>query len=387
MTPLRRTLFLSALLLLWLVKVGLFALPCLARSFTRASLDTSFSWQSTGPSIQKYIPGTAAGDPGRDSLSSTLILEREFQGKGLSEQWSLDGLLALRADMLDAAPALDDDLRIDPYRYWFRLSRPGFELRGGLQKITFGHCLVFRPLALFDDISFLDYTRKTSGQRGLRLRIFPRAGTEIQAWALHNRMDSASPHSGFRINQVFDGGEVGFTFHKRQGPADLMLNQFPEKILGFDFFLDIGPGLWGEYACHKDTPIGDYNLACLGMDYTFPSIGNGLHAGLEYLIASPGQGLDSRLSALALFWDIPLLDDTTHTGMVFHDRSLHTWGLDLRLRRDLSDNLVLEYGLSFLDTGTPLFQPIIPFSWPGSLSLFIADSQVSMLSLRAVLSF
>ncbi|PKK89062.1 MAG: hypothetical protein CVV64_16065 [Candidatus Wallbacteria bacterium HGW-Wallbacteria-1] len=392
------TAFINVFTAFFILESAFLSLPCLGydKSPFKGSLDLNASWQVMGPSIQKIIPDAGSGKPGRDSLSSTLLLEWESGEKAVLGNWNFDTYMAVRTDMLDSAPVSDDDFRINPYRYWFRLSREGAEIRAGLQKMTFGHCLIFRPLALFDNLNFTDFTRKTDGRRAFRVRLYPVSGTEIQLWMIHNRQDRGNPHPGFRLNRVFPKGEFGLTYHRWNGPEDPLLDQFPEEILAFDFFLDVKIGLWGEYALHRNTPYGDYNLSCIGIDYTFANIGYGLHTGFEYLMGSWGSGLNPTERVLSVFWDIPLTDELTHSGLAFRDQATGTIGTDLRIRRNVTDTFSLEYGLSWTRTSSDaaslitgsLSSPIpFPFAGPGQVAIIIPDDNIMTLTIRGVMSF
>ena len=66
----------------------------------------------------------------------------------------------------------DDTATLDPYRLWARFASPQYEIRGGLQKISFGSATLLRPLMWFDTIDPRDPLQLTDGVYGLLGRYF-----------------------------------------------------------------------------------------------------------------------------------------------------------------------------------------------------------------------
>ena len=63
-----------------------------------------------------------------------------------------------------------NNFEFNPYRFWLRRSTDKLEMRLGLQKITFGHARLFRPLMWFDKLDPRDPLQLTEGVWGLRVR-------------------------------------------------------------------------------------------------------------------------------------------------------------------------------------------------------------------------
>jgi hypothetical protein len=71
------------------------------------------------------------------------------------------------------------------YRAWVRLSTDRFEARVGLQKLTFGSAMMFRPLMWFDRIDPRDPLQLTEGVYGLLLRYTYQNNANFWLWGLY----------------------------------------------------------------------------------------------------------------------------------------------------------------------------------------------------------
>ncbi len=240
------------------------------------------------------------------------------------------------------------DGRLKPYRAWARYAWDQAELRLGLQKISFGSAVMFRPLMWFDRIDPRDPLQMTDGVWGLMGRYYWLNNANLWLWTLWPSSSPKSwewapsaskiPEIGGRFQHPLPGGEFGLTTHWRMAdPQDNTLavnhkKEYPEYRLGLDAKWDAVAGLWLESSwTHAAAPLGvlrNQVLLTLGVDYTF-SLGNGLHVVNENLIASmfdTKASLQQSLvfSGISLSYPLSLLDQVQ--TMVFHDwKSQHSY--------------------------------------------------------------
>lgn len=222
---------------------------------------------------------------------------------------------------------------IRPYRGWIRYSNKQFEVRVGLQKISFGAASILRPLMWFDQIDPRDPLRLTTGVWGALGRYYFLNNANIWLWTLYGNenirgwervgTNKRKPEFGGRFQAPMPKGEVGLSYHYRTadsrnlGIDSLAFKEIPENRLGFDGKWDIGIGLWVEGSwTHKSKNVGvltNQTLINLGMDYTF-GLGNGLNMMAEQLFIAHDEKAfafkkPNHLSALTLSYPLSMFDN------------------------------------------------------------------------------
>lgn len=292
---------------------------------------------------------------------------------------------------------------IRPYRAWIRLAGNQFEIRAGLQKITFGQAQLLRTLSWFDTMDPRDPLGLTTGVFAERFRYYiPRTNANVWLWAIQENLSTSSfylpmDHEGLKLSQQYGGrleipmtgGEIGISFNYKTVRADTVnvsdlspgvaitiIDPLANRYqYGLDGKWDGDIGIWFEGA--YITEGVDFSLMVadaymrtemlmitLGMDYTI-GIGNGLLLMAEYMHDlvhveyDLGTGADHEVSTLnfiALMLNYPMgifdsiglmgfmdLDNTTLYGYVFWQRQ---W-----------DNLTLRLSgaLTNFDAGVELF--------------------------------
>ena len=242
----------------------------------------------------------------------------------------------------------DSDYAIDLYRFWGRFSGSQYELRGGLQKISFGSATVFRPLMWFDQIDVRDPLRITDGVYAMLFRYYFLSNVNIWLWGLYGNYevkgwenyptDSGDVEYGSRVQIPVFSGEYGVSFHHRDvSLGDLYLDVIPENRIGMDGKWDIGVGVWLEgVMVHMDMSSVPENYVqqipqlqfeyqrylTVGLDYTF-NIGNGIYALAEHLLTdlsdeALGSAQERRhLSAVSLRYSVGNLDELS--AIVYYD--------------------------------------------------------------------
>jgi hypothetical protein len=202
---------------------------------------------------------------------------------------------------------------VEPYRLWLRLSSERFELRAGLQKISFGSASLLRPLMWFDRMDPRDPLQMTNGVYSVLGRYYFQNNVNAWLWVLWGNdktkgwdlVPSAAkiPELGGRIQFPIPKGELGISYHHRTAdltgimdPAMLTgISNYPEDRIGFDEKWDLGIGLWIESSIVHSTLDTAYfqpwtKLLTLGLDYTF-SLGNGLYLASEFFDYNTGNKL------------------------------------------------------------------------------------------------
>ncbi len=235
--------------------------------------------------------------------------------------------------------------KIKPYRAWLRLASDEFELRAGLQRISFGSATLFRSLMWFDKIDPRDPLQLTDGVYSLLARYYFLNNANIWLWGLYGNDDPkgwelvpTAKHTveyGGRVQTPLLTGEAGFSYHRRQAdfsglppPAHASA---PEDRYALDGKWDIGIGAWFEAVlvhAQTDYPGMAYQRQLtLGADYTF-DVGNGLTALTEYFRiddpASPlGAAAGHEFSGLSLNYPLGLLDRVS--GILYRDWTAAEW--------------------------------------------------------------
>ena len=224
--------------------------------------------------------------------------------------------------------------KAEPYRLWVRYFSDQFESRLGLQKISFGPAIFFRPLMWFDTLDPRDPLQLTHGVYALLFRYYFLNNANAWLWGLYGNerlkgWDSFTSAEktiefGGRVQYPFLSGEVGLSYHQRRfeyqsfNPMYLILNSktAPEQRFGLDAKWDWTVGLWIEssftHQVTSEIPYSWQRGVTIGCDYTF-DLGNGLTVISEYFTLAAGDkifyGSDKiRFSALAGNYPFGLLD-------------------------------------------------------------------------------
>jgi hypothetical protein len=158
-----------------------------------------------------------------------------------------------------ARVANDDDVGL--YRAWVRIGSPRFEVRAGLQKITFGSGAVFRPLMWFEQVDPRDPLQITEGVPAVLARYYAPGNANVWAWVLRDddepagwsvvESDDRTPEFGGRGQLPLPRGEVGVSYHHRRLDLSRWLapgfqsagDTAPEDRVGVDGKWDLGAGL------------------------------------------------------------------------------------------------------------------------------------------------
>jgi len=225
------------------------------------------------------------------------------------------------------------DGAIKPYRLWARYSSEQFELRLGLQKISFGSASILRPLMWFDQIDPRDPLNLTDGVWGLLGRYYFLNNTNIWFWGLYGNsgkrgfeivpVNKRIPEFGGRIQVPVPLGEAAFSYHYRTADnrgiiifGEQMYEKIPEDRFGFDAKWDLITGVWLEGSwTRKRKNVGSFTnqeIVNAGIDYTFV-LGSGLYAAYEHLLlsydAKPFRFAEATsFSLLTVSYNISLFD-------------------------------------------------------------------------------
>ncbi|MDZ7385704.1 MAG: hypothetical protein ONB07_06225 [candidate division KSB1 bacterium] len=247
-------------------------------------------------------------------------------GVETGQRWMVDGELAVNSFVrLYWPPA--GEFRARLYRAWLRLSRPQWELRAGLQNITFGSAAILRPLMWFERVDPRDPLRLVDGVVGVLGRYYSLRNATFWGWVLYGDQEARgwdvlpsakSPEVGGRLQLAVPRGEVALSGHYRNVKAERGLTTFPtdtegpECRVGLDAKWDVRIGLWAEgTVVRRDIPdrlLRQQYMGALGCDYTFP-LGNGLHLLGETLWMSFGNSARSRtLSATTIGYPLSIVD-------------------------------------------------------------------------------
>jgi len=257
----------------------------------------------------------------------------------------------------DGWDRVEKDSEADSYRLWVRFASSQYEVRAGLQKISFGSATLLRPLMWFDSIDPRDPLQLTDGVYGLLGRYYFLNNANIWVWGLYGNDDLKGWETipsyereiefGGRVQMPVPAGEMGLSYHQRrvnpkgsgfgaQYPAQ---GKFPEQRFGLDGKWDIGVGLWLEGTVTRqdlDVPVPRYQkLLTVGTDYTF-DIGNGPHLLLEQFVWVEtknlfGSGDSQSISALLADYPLSFLD--TVSAIIYYDWEIDNWSGFLTWRR------------------------------------------------------
>ena len=220
------------------------------------------------------------------------------------------------------------NIELKPYRMWIRYSSTRFELRAGLQKISFGSASILRPLMWFDKMDFRDPLQITDGVYGALGRYYFQNNVTIWLWTLYGNKDTkgwevaptqkSKAEYGGRFQMPVFTGEMALSYHYRKADFSSFYILIPtvsdpffrQDMLGVDAKWDVGPGIWFEYTWKRNDETNtlfakNEHYLNLGMDYTF-SLGNGLNATTEFFRY---EGIDvNNFSVLALTYPFGLMN-------------------------------------------------------------------------------
>lgn len=280
------------------------------------------------------------GDPSEGMAGLRYIPEISTY-RQLSETWELGAEAALNLYGREAwGMAETDEWEGGLYRLWIRLASPQLEIRGGLQKISFGSAAILRPLMWFDSLDPRDPLGLTRGIYGLLARYTFLDNSNFWLWGLYGndrlRGWQTLPSKdddfefGGRCQFPLMTGELALSYHHREvapGSEYPGGQPFTEESFGLDGKWDAGIGIWFEGSLtHRKWDIAQpayLSLLTVGADTTL-DVGNGLHILAEHLFIREADGaFDSGESAAysALAADYPLnLFDSLHVILTYdHD--------------------------------------------------------------------
>ncbi len=293
---------------------------------------------------------------------------------------------------------------ISPYRAWLRFAGNQFEVRVGLQKITFGKAMLLRTENWFDTMDPRDPLGLTQGVWAERIRYYiPGTNANIWLWSIQENLDNSSfiiplesdvftlvNHFGGRLEMPMLMGEIGLSFNTKASAADTASitgfivpgTEIPVYTLnsrqyqaGIDGKWDKDIGFWFEAAYINDRSdftfmapnsyiLTEMAMLTLGIDYTL-GIGNGLTIICEYMgdvirsevnLGSGKTASVTTLNILGLMLSYPMgiFDSMGLMGIVDLDSgSLYSY---LYWRRQY-DNLTLQLSgaLTNFDADVSLF--------------------------------
>jgi hypothetical protein len=239
--------------------------------------------------LLRYLPEVSAGF----ALSPAARLDFNISGN----LWTSHSSLA------DNGWASDEGA--EPYRAWVRVSAPRFEVRAGLQKISFGSATIFRPLMWFDKVDPRDPLQLTEGVWGLLGRFYlPNniaawgwvlsAEEGTKGWELIPSLDGTA-EAGGRVQTPLGPGEIAATYHHRRFdvaafgafPPGAFPQSGSEDRFALDGKWDLEVGIWVEAAFTRQDSeaLREHwtHALSLGADYTF-NLGNGLSVLAEYIV-------------------------------------------------------------------------------------------------------
>jgi hypothetical protein len=269
---------------------------------------------------------------------------------------------------------------IQPYRVSFRLYSEQWEIRTGLQKISFGSATLLRPLMWFDATDPRDPLKVTQGVYGTLARYYFLNNVNIWAWGLWgNRVKRGwdltstsinAPEFGGRLQLPLLSGEAGLSYHHRKA-ENLNISQalstdtlgfHSENKIGIDGKWTLVAGLWFEYvfkynSFKTSSLFTREHYLTLGADYTF-GIGNGINLLIEHLIykgPESGSSPNTTLNITASSLSYPLGLMNRISAMVYRSWSTKSWHSVLNLQRQY-DNLSI-YAMVFMNPDSSYLFP------------------------------
>jgi hypothetical protein len=242
-----------------------------------------------------------------------------------------------------ALKSLEDGSALKPYRTWIRYASRQWEVRLGLQKISFGPAMLIRPLMWFDHIDPRDPLKITSGVYAALFRYYFLNNANIWIWGLYGNANTKGwefletekdkPEIGGRFQYPLGMGELAVSYHYRrfvfpQESVQIfnsMKLDAPEHRFAIDGKWDYEIGFWFEacsqYQKNDFIPLPHQTFLTYGIDYTF-DVGNGLNVlGENFLFTVSeqqfGSGPTTKLTSLLLNYPVGLLDQVR--TIIFYD--------------------------------------------------------------------
>lgn len=250
---------------------------------------------------------------------------------------------------------------LKPYRVWGRMASERFEIRFGLQKISFGSSTMLRPLRWFDQMDPRDPLQLTDGVNALLARYFFQNNANIWLWGILPgkavkgwemlTSDRKRPEFGGRIQVPAGKGEVAISGNFRYIGIDqsggylpvVLVKPIPEYRMALDGKWDIGPGIWFEgtytYANLPEPSWSHIRMLTLGADYTF-GLGNGLTCLAEQFVYQTGRApleASSTLNFSAASVTYPVSLTHSLSAMLFYNWTANNWYRFLNWRISLSN--------------------------------------------------
>jgi len=221
---------------------------------------------------------------------------------------------------------LDTNNKNENYRLWIRYTKPKYDIRFGLQKISFGTASLLRPLNWFDTIDFSSTTGQTTGVEALKSQFFLQNNSVLSVWCIDNEKISC----GSRFEFLNNLGSFGLTYYNDRNNLAHEVFKVPQVIenqpvilfpgknhrFGFDYRYDGLFGLWLEgssiLSSSKDINLNRFDLFTAGTDYTFPIL-NGLLLSSESMyfsiISEDNWVLNQTTSSLIASMPVGILND------------------------------------------------------------------------------
>lgn len=265
--------------------------------------------------------------------------------------------------------SLYKEVYLKPYRVWGRIASERFELRLGLQKISFGSATMLRPLMWFDHMDPRDPLQMTDGVYAALGRYFFQNNANIWLWGILPgktvkgwetlTSDRHWPEFGGRVQIPAGKGELAFSGHFRYIGIDQSSGLFPVNLdkpvpeyrFGLDGKWDIGPGIWFEgtytYQNLPQSIINHVRMLTVGADYTF-DLGNGLTFTTEQFFYQTGPAVfesTSNLEFTAVSLTYPINITHSLSAMVFYNWTAKNWYRFINWR--ISLNKVSLYVIAF----------------------------------------
>lgn len=187
------------------------------------------------------------------------------------------------------------------YRAWASYSGANWEVRAGLQKISFGSSALFRPLMWFDGVDVRDPLQLTDGVYGLLGKYYFENNANLWIWGLlgndlikgYENVGTSKwkPEIGARIQLPVGSGKIALTSNNRHVviPAGLGVGTLNEIRVGLDGRWDFAVGLWFEASATSlevkniNSPdlLQNQDIWNVGVDYNIP-IGSGIKLDVEF---------------------------------------------------------------------------------------------------------
>jgi len=262
-----------------------------------------------------------------------------YYGYTFKEKYTLDAEVQLNmyGYMYYNGDSVKWDGQFDLFRGWVRFSSNTFNLRVGLQKISFGSAAMLRPLMWFDQIDPRDPLQLTDGVYSILGQYYFANNANIWFWLLYGNDTRKGwelfpsvkkiPEFGGRFQTPLFTGELALSYHHRVANTQNELipelqspGEAAENRIGLDGKWDVGVGLWFETAfIHQDIDVPEFRakkMINIGMDYTI-GVGNGLMLMAEQLWFTSGEEFfnstqSNSFTAISANYPVSIIDNLTY---------------------------------------------------------------------------